>query len=193
MAHLESLQGAKFPPTALELIQYASERGITVRFALMSEVYELMNYDQLDVFTTYNRNIPVEQLITYYGQSHRDHFGQPLSFLPFATSINHYHEDKADFLAVVRDSSRWLDGRILYSNIDYTLERPALVAPSFNSLFPEDWKAKIDRAQAVGDKVVFFGLKDFFPIHAFEYPLTQQHEVIESFPPEITADSSKPD
>ena len=96
--HIELIQDTKFPLEIKQAINYASEKDVTVRFALMSEVYELMTYDDADIFTKYNRNITVDELIGYYNESHKDFFGTDYTILPFATSTNHYHDDKADFL-----------------------------------------------------------------------------------------------
>lgn len=182
--HIELIQGSKFPQEIKQAIQYASEKDVTVRFALMSEVYELMSYDNADIFTKYNRNITVDELIGYYNESHENFFGEDYTILPFATSTNHYHDDKADFLAVITSKSKRIDSKIIYSNIDYANNFPALVAPSFSSIFV-DFESRIDAAYYAGEKNVFFVLSDYFTTHAFDYDLKQSKEVIKIEEPTI--------
>ncbi len=183
--HIELIQDSKFPREIKQAIQYASEKDVIVRFALMSEVYELMSYDDAGIFTKYNRNITVDDLIGYYNSSHEDFFGEDYTILPFATSTNHYHEDKADFLAVITSKSKKIDGKIIYSNIDYANNFPALVASSFNSIFV-DFKSRIDAAYNAGEKNVFFALGDYFTTHAFDYDIDSSKELIKIEEPTIT-------
>lgn len=183
--HIELIQGTGFPSEIKRAIEYASEKNVTVRFALMSEVYELMSYDDVDVFTKYNQNITVDDLIGYYNGSHKDFFGADYTLLPFATSINHYHDDKADFLAVIKSNSEKLDGKIVYSNISYANNFPAIVVPDFNSIFV-GFKSRIDAAHHAGEKDVFFELSDYFTTHTFDYDIKQSKELIKIEEPTIT-------
>lgn len=187
--HIEAIQEARFPSAAKQVIKYATEKNITVRFALMSEVYELMSYDNTDVFTKYNRNISVDESIKYYNQSHKDFFGVDHTVLPFAVSTNHYHDDKVDFLAIIHSKSKNINGRVLYSNVDYTQNYPALVAPNFQTLFV-DFRARIDAAHEAGEKEVFFELTDYFTAHTFDFDLNKSKEQIRVEAPIVTSSNT---
>jgi len=186
IAEIETLQDARFPSEVSSAIQYASEKGITVRFALMSEVFELMDYNSTEVFPENDLNLPINQLIGIYYESHKNFLPADCKILPFAVSINHYHEDKADFLAVVRSPSPKRNGRILYTNLDNVDIFPAFVAPDFTTLLP-DFKARVDAAHEAGKREVFFRLSDSFTQHTFEVELDTTHEKISVSAPVITA------